>query len=352
MNKPVKIVPPEEATEDAGKNERKRGSLLERAGNAFGFDRLAPAKVPPRLPDAKKRMPPLKAAMPAVAPEPTGSVPMAAPPAPAPVSAPAPQAAAVPVRPQREEVSGPAVSFPAKTHAVSREQLRAHALIDPDAATSALFEEFRIVKRQVLATAQAEGTALSRRVLVTSPHMSEGKTFCSINLALALAAEQDIEVLLVDADFAKPSIAKRLGLDAGAGLMDALAGSSTQVEDSVLRTDIANFFILPAGQRTQRDAEMLASERTFEVLGRLTRGAPNRVLVFDSPPALAASPAAELAKHVGQTLLVARADNTPRVALEDAVDLLAGCRDIRLLLNDATFSPSGRSFGRYYGMGE
>ncbi|UVI38987.1 P-loop NTPase [Qipengyuania spongiae] len=348
MNKPVKIVPPADGPEERGGNEPKRGSLLERAGNAFGFDRLAPARVPPRLPDAKKRMPPLKSAPPAPDPQASAPVPAPAPTAPTPVY----ESAPAPARPKREEVSGPAVRFPAKNHAVSREQLRAHALIDPDAATSALFEEFRIVKRQVLATAQADGTALSRRVLVTSPHMGEGKTFCSINLALALAAEQDIEVLLVDADFAKPSIARRLGLETGAGLMDALAGSTTPVENSVLRTDIANLFVLPAGQRTQRDAELLASERTFEVLGRLTRGAPNRILVFDSPPALAASPAAELAKHVGQTLLVARADNTSRVALEDAVDLLAGCRDIRLLLNDATFSPSGRSFGRYYGMGE
>ena len=71
-----------------------------------------------------------------------------------------------------------------------------------------------------------------------------------------------------------------------------------------------------------------------------------------SPPALAATPAAELAKHAGQALLVARADMTGRAALEDAIDLLSACPDIRLLLNDATFSPSGRRFGTYYGYGE
>ena len=41
-----------------------------------------------------------------------------------------------------------------------------------------------------------------------------------------------------------------------------------------------------------------------------------------------------------------------RAALEDAVDLLSACPDIRLILNDATFSPSGRKFGSYYGYGE
>ena len=55
---------------------------------------------------------------------------------------------------------------------------------------------------------------------------------------------------------------------------------------------------------------------------------------------------------MGQAVLVARADMTGRAALEDAIDLLSACDDIKLLLNDATFSPSGRKFGTYYGYGE
>ena len=74
-------------------------------------------------------------------------------------------------------------------------------------------------------------------------------------------------------------------------------------------------------------------------------------MIFDSPPALAASPAAELAKHVGQALVVCRADQTGQSALEDALSLLSACPDIKLLLNAANFSPSGRRFGAYYGYG-
>lgn len=105
--------------------------------------------------------------------------------------------------------------------------------------------------------------------------------------------------------------------------------------------------MLPAGTATARDAEYLASARTGEVLERLTQGAPNRIVIFDTPPALAASAAAELAQHVGQALLVVRADETSRAALEDAQQLLSACADIKLLLNAARYSPSGRSFGTY-----
>ena len=155
--------------------------------------------------------------------------------------------------------------------------------------------------------------------------------------------------MLVDADFAKPSIVSLLGLSGGMGLMDAFADAAVRVEDCVIATDIPNFFVLPAGNRTGSDSEHLAAERTAQVLDRLTQGAPRRLVIFDSPPALAASPAAELASHVGQALVICRADQTGQSALEDALSLLSGCDDIKLLLNSANFSPSGRRFGAYYG---
>lgn len=244
------------------------------------------------------------------------------------------------------------VSFGGKRHAISREHLRDHGLIVPDAAVSELLEEFRIVKRQIISAARERGTARSRRVLICSPHPGEGKTFCASNLAIAMSAERDSEVLLIDADFAKPSILSTLGLPKGPGFMDCLADPSIKPEELVMGTDIPGLWVLPSGNQTNSDSEFLASSRTGEVLDRLTMGAPQRMLVFDTPPALAASPAAELAKHVGQAVLVARADRTGQSALEDACHLLAACPDIKLLLNGAHFSPSGRKFGSYYGYGE
>ena len=129
--------------------------------------------------------------------------------------------------------------------------------------------------------------------------------------------------------------------------MDALADPTIAPESLVLRTDIDGLFVLPAGTATSRDAEYLASTRTGEVLDRLTQCAGERIVIFDTPPALAASAAAELAQHVGQALLVVRADETSRAALEDAQQLLSACGDIKLLLNAARYSPSGRRFGSY-----
>jgi Mrp family chromosome partitioning ATPase len=252
-------------------------------------------------------------------------------------------------------LSAARVQFSTEPQTIDRARLRSQGLIEPERAVTGLLEEFRLVKRQILLAARDARTAgrgdAAQRVLVCSPLPGEGKTFCAVNLALALAAEKDSEVVLVDADFAKPSVPQVLGLKAGPGLMDVLSRPELRVEDCVLATDIPGLFVLPAGHTTGTDSEYLASGRTAEVLARLTQGAPNRMVIFDSPPALAASPASELAGHVGQALVVCRADKTGQSALADALSLLSACPDIKLLLNAANFSPSGRRFGTYYGYG-
>lgn len=342
------------------KGDKAGKSLFERAEGLFGDDALKPAPVPRDLARPVNRLVP-KPAKPAVA-EPVTAL------APVPIAAPVPASESpvlaapvvteavaatpeTPAAPAANPEALPRIDFMQELRHVDRDALARNGLLNPDGPVTALLEEFRIVKRQLLKSARASDDSLARRILVSSPLPNEGKTFCAINLALAMAAERDGEVLLVDADVAKPSVLSLLGLPKGPGLMDALANPQIAVEDCVIATDIPGLFVLPAGGQTNADSEYLASAHTAEVLARLTQGAPDRVVIFDSPPALAASPAADLANHVGQALLVARADKTGQSALEDALTLLSTCPDIKLLLNDAHFSPSGRRFGAYYGYG-
>lgn len=341
-----------EADEDA--------SLLERAVRAFDLGKLAPPPVPtslapPVIKPAQRNRPASKAGVeekPApqhveifsslVEAEPESAL---APPVPAPV---------IKAEPEPEPEIEP-VRFRPVHHPVDRQRLRDQGMIVPEGSVTALLEEFRIVKRQLLLHAselrQQGGGMAAQRVLVCSPHPGEGKTYTSVNLALSIAAEKDSEVLLVDADFAKPSVLTTLGLPGGPGLMDALVDPSIDVAACVLGTDVPGLWVLPAGNATNSDSEFLSSKRTPAILDRLTQGAPQRIVIFDSPPALAASPAAELAKYVGQALVVVRADRTGQGALEDAISLLSACPNIQLLLNAVHFSPSGRRFGSYYGYG-
>ena len=303
---------------------RTGSSLLERAAEVYDFSSgmlIAPAAQPGP-----------------VAPPPPREPEQRAPAQPAPVARPQP----LPQRlaPERGRVT------------VDRDRLREAGFILPDAPVTGLAEELRLVKRQLLVVASGRtGIAEEKRrsVLVCSAQPDEGKTFCAVNLALSLASERDLEVLLVDGDFPKPEILSLLGVEGGPGLVDALADANADPEDFVIRTDLGGLSLLAAGRQANNVPELLASERTRQVLSRLVEANPRRIILFDSPPTLMASCAPVLAGHVGQALVVVRADKTTETDLKETIGLLSGCGHIGLLLNGAGFAANGRRFGDYYG---
>lgn len=296
----------------------RNGSLLERASEVYDFGAFLSAPPRPAAGAAAEREE-------AIAPSPPAAV--------------APEAEPKPA-PRPAKAAGKAV--------IDRAALAARGLISPDAPTGGLAEEFRIVKRQLLRNRAMIAEGRRHSVLVASAHPGEGKTFCAINLALSLAGEEDVEVLLVDGDFSKPEILDTLGLEGGPGFLDAIADPLADPEALVIRTDVPGLSVLPAGRSVANATELLASDRTAGLLDRLGRQRPDRIVLFDSPPALMASQAAVLAGHVGQLLMVVRADRTIEADLREALGLLSACPHVSLLLNAAAMG-SGRRFGSYYG---
>jgi exopolysaccharide/PEP-CTERM locus tyrosine autokinase len=304
------------------------GSLLERAAELYGFGTPAAAPIatpePRSEPEVARPQPEVETEKPRPQPKARALVP-----------APPPQGG--------------------RQGAIARDSLREAGFIEPESPVGGLAEEFRIVKRQLLlGVAGKTGIAPDKRrtILLCSARPDEGKTFCAVNLALSLAAEKEVEVLLVDADFGKPEIVSILGLDDGPGLVDALADPAVDAEALVVRTDVGGLSVLPAGRPVANVPELLAAERSAEVLDALTRNHPKRILLFDSSPALMASAATMLASRVGQLLMVVRADQTTEADLREALGLLSGCEQVSLLLNGAGFAATGRRFGAYYGYGQ
>lgn len=234
--------------------------------------------------------------------------------------------------------------------------LRELGFVVPGAPPSSLSEEFRIIKRQLLINAlggrNSDPLEKGRLILICSAQPNEGKTFSSVNLALSMASESDNEVLLIDADVAKPEVLSTLGISGGAGLMDAVADPSIDPESLIIPTSVPGLSVLPAGRQINNDTELLASAKGVAVIDRLLGQSPRRVIIIDSAPALAASPASVLALHVGQILLVVRADQTTESELADALGMLEGDAHIQLMLNSVSYGGSTRKFGYYYGYGE
>jgi protein-tyrosine kinase len=219
--------------------------------------------------------------------------------------------------------------------------------VTPGGSNTLIAEEFRLVKRQLLANVAARGPGAMKDanlILVGSAMPAEGKTFCAINLALSIAAERDLTVLLVDADVSKPEIVTRLGLEGGPGLTDVVADRALDVGDCLIRTNVPNLTVLPAGRPHGLTTELFASERMEDIMEEIARRYTDRVVIFDSPPALVNSAASVLATRVGQVVFVVAAEMTKESELKEGLALMSGCPNVQLLLNRSRFFPAGRRF--------
>jgi Mrp family chromosome partitioning ATPase len=316
-------------------------SLLERAAELYDFGAAirAPAAAPAAAPEPKPEPAPKPQPVIVEAPAPAAKLPEPAP--------------AAPVRiPRAVEASAAPARRAGAVAEIDRAALAAAGFIVPEGPVTGIAEEFRLIKHQLLADIAGASELRRRTLLVCSAQPRSGKTFCTINLALSLAGERDVEVLLIDGDFPKPDALPTLGIRAdGPGFVDALADPDSDPEDYVVRTDLPGLSVLPAGRRTNNIPELLASERTREVLAKLDAGDRRRIILFDSPPALMASHATVLAGHVGRALVVVRADHTTEADLRETIGLLSGGCQISLILNGAGLAVTGRKFGSYDGYG-
>lgn len=123
-------------------------------------------------------------------------------------------------------------------------------------------EEYRRIRTNLSFIAPVKGTA-ARMIVVTSSNASEGKTTMAVNLAAALA-ENDVRVLLIDADLRHPSVANRLGIEGNAGLVHVLSGQAS-VTDVVQQYWKPNFHVMPAGPKPP-NASLLLNSKTMEAL--------------------------------------------------------------------------------------
>lgn len=296
-------------------------SLLERAARRIGM-------VAPSAPETLVKSAPVQSA-----PEPMPSAPV-----------PTTGAMAKPKRSGRQSRRGE----------IDLVSLRDNGFIVPDSPSTLTAEEFRIVKRSLLLNAFAQGDGRIKNgnlILVCSSQPNEGKTFCAINLALSIASERDVTVLLVDADFSKPEVLSTLGLEGGKGLVDVIADPSLDLADCLIRTNIENLSVLPAGRQHHLTTELLASERMGAMIEEIAQRYHDRIVIFDSPPALASSAASVLALHVGQVMFVCEAERTREQQLREGLAMISGCKNVNLLLNKTRFMTAGRRFGAYYGYG-
>ena len=236
---------------------------------------------------------------------------------------------------------------------IDLEALAAAGIVSPHAPRSQIADQFRVIKRPLINNAMGKGAAViahGNLIMVTSALAGEGKTFTAINLAMSIATELDYTVMLVDADVARPSVMKVLGLSEGPGLLDLVLGESSDMSGMLQKTNIDKLTILPAGTPHARATELLASDAMIRLLDEMANRYPDRIIVFDSPPLLLTTEARALASHMGQVVVVVQAGRTLQSEVRHALATIEACPVKLMLLNQArSVSREGYEYGYGYG---
>lgn len=167
---------------------------------------------------------------------------------------------------------------------------------------------------------------------VTSATPGAGKTFVSLNLAIAIALEGNQSVLLVDADFRRPLLARYLGLPVEAGLVDYLEGG-TALESILINPGIPRLVVLPGRDSPVNSSELISSPRMSALIHEMKARYESRIIIYDIPPLFVADDALLLMPRVEGVLLVVEDSRNTAEELEGSIHLLEHTNLLGLVLN-------------------
>lgn len=214
-------------------------------------------------------------------------------------------------------------------------------------------ESFRQARTSVLSKIDRRGY---KTLMMVSAKPGAGVTTSAHNLAVS-CARSGRRVLLVDANFRRPSLAKLMSLTGQPGLAEVLSGDHPveEIGSHIQQSDVDGLALLPAGNTTYAAVELFESQRFRDLLAKLE--AEYDLLIIDAPPCFLTSDAQLLSRHIDAMLLVSRAQSDTRGMLQRLYRELDGQRAdiLGVLLNGVEASVGGymkrnfREFHEYSG---
>ena len=182
-------------------------------------------------------------------------------------------------------------------------------------------------------------------ILITSAGPWDGKSTVAINLATAMAGGGK-HVILVDCDMRKGSIASYLKIRRSAPGITDVMGGKYKLNDVIFRQKELGFDVLPVGALPSNPAEIVGAPVMVQIL-QLLSGMYDYVFI-DTPPVSLVTDAAILSRYVDGVILVVRADETTKQALNASKKALedVNAHILGAVLND--FDVRKHSYGSGY----
>jgi len=191
--------------------------------------------------------------------------------------------------------------------------------LGPGALSPATSEAYRTLRTMLAASSPV--TSGGRSVLITGPSPSEGKTTTAINLAASLAFAGN-KVILIEADFRRPTVGEALGVRPNVGIGLVLLGRR-RLEDALIPADPVgnNLMLLLVDHADEWLPELLSLPAASALIEEATAIAD--YVIIDSPPLTEVIDALPLAREVDDVLVVVRLGASKLPQLARLGDLLA-----------------------------
>jgi capsular exopolysaccharide synthesis family protein len=182
---------------------------------------------------------------------------------------------------------------------------------------------------------------------ITSSRESEGKTFCSVNLAAAMA-HSGRRTILIDTDMRRPKVASYFQLKNKKGLSNFLIGDSA-IKDIINTTENKGFDVIGSGPIPPNPIDLIGHPRMEELINTLKQ--TYSTIILDSPPLGYVSEYIILMKYTDANIYVVRSDYTHRNSLTKINKLYERKKisNVSILLNDVkTSKRTGYGYGYEY----
>ncbi len=167
---------------------------------------------------------------------------------------------------------------------------------------------------------------------ITSATPEAGKTFISVNLAIAIAMEGNQSVLLVDADLKCPKVGQCLGLEWEFGLVDCL-NMDVSLEDTLINPGIERLVVLPGNDSNNNSSELISSQKMVNLIKEIKSRYESRIIIFDLPPLFAGDDALVFMPYIDAALLVVEDGKNTSEELQQSMYILEQTNLLGLVLN-------------------
>lgn len=206
---------------------------------------------------------------------------------------------------------------------------------------SMLSEAYRSIRTSILLSFSERPP---KRIAITSPNPTEGKTTTVINTAIALS-QTGAQVIVVDSDLRKPRVHKIFNGEDGMGLSNFLSGH-TDLESVIRKTEIPNLFYIAAGPLPPNPSELIGSNLFKGMMESL--GEKFDHIVIDCYPVLGFADTIILSTVVDGVILVVWGGKTPRETLHRAKEVLfqVNAKILGVVINRVNIHRS--DYGYYY----